>query len=136
MIRARSMEPWWYIPMAERGEGVDKPARFRVKVLSSSQRARMNDEITSLSPPRDPEDESTMEVHINVGTKELIQIQYGLVGWDNIMDEDGKERQFKAAGFDGKCSPENINALSDTLCSELATAIEDGNNVSGGDEKK
>ena len=90
----------------------------------------MQDEITSVSPGEE------MTVKINTGTKRLIQLRHGVVGWNkNFVDDDGNQAPFAEPGPDGLCAYENLDRFDDELFQELPDAIEEGNSISEEDSK-
>ena len=82
----------WYTPESEREE--ENPTRFKIQPLNGLQHMEVLNDLYKSGP--------------------FNALRYGLVGWENFSDENGKEIKFSA---------KNIERIPPLLLSELSTEI-------------
>jgi len=97
----RQMTATWYTPPSQ--EGGDAPARFKVKPLTGAQSLEVHDDF-----------DANRGRFMARGLR--LAMRYGLVDWENVKDEQGKDLD---------CTAENFTYLPALIQSELGNHIID-----------
>jgi len=117
MIAISPKEVREYILESERDS--KSPTVFKLRSLSIREAVEIEDIIgKSLNASGYP-----------VGTFNYKVLKYGLVGWENLKDEKGKDVPF-ILDATGKVSDDSLGVLPTEVRTELANAVWQGSNVS------
>ena len=88
MIAARVGQLSDYILLAERDLDAGEQTPFQLRSLSAAARAKVQDSMVGFNE----EHEATLQCP---GTGMLIACKYGIAGWKNMKDDDGKDVEIK-----------------------------------------
>ena len=90
-LKVTKPKEYSYIPVSERGE--EKPFTLTLKRLTSSQMALIQDKAMEIKA-----DDKEQSISLLTGTQTRLVCKLGIVGWENVYDEDGKEVKAVIAG--------------------------------------
>jgi hypothetical protein len=116
-------------------KGTPEATKFTIGSLDSRLNGRLKDMATSLTvDPTNPNDEIT--TNINANEVAFQTVCFGLRGWENFNDGNGKPIKFKTrkqtmgANSYTIADPDLVRLLPEDVVSELAEHIRKDNNVS------
>jgi len=86
-----------FIAKQEQGDKVDEEAKtvFKVRMLRAKEAAELRDDLYTISGSGKERKEQ-----LKSGTAELKALKKGLKGWENFLDNDGKEVEFDSTKLD------------------------------------
>jgi len=108
----KSPHTYEFVPLSERGES--EPFTVTIKVLPPRQFTILEDKMAKIN-----QDES---ISFTTGTFNWSVIKKGLVDWDNMLDEDGKQIRAAKNGK-GELLDESLDLLPLDIITEIANTI-------------
>ncbi len=108
---AKSPQTYEYVPLIERGE--KNPFTVTVRRLTPKEFSFIEDKMARIN-----QDQS---VSFTTGTFNWEIVKKGIVGWTNLLDEDGKE--VKPVKVEGGIADSSLNLLPMDIITELANVI-------------
>lgn len=87
------LSPRWWIPESEKETETENQARFNIRPLTGKQEAAMVNEIVSVGDDFKLTDRGI-----------VLALDYGLIGWENIIDENQRQIPYSKNARDSKLS--------------------------------
>lgn len=129
-----------YVSNLDPAKGTDEATVFELGTLDSRIMGRITDKATTMSiNPNRPDDE--VDTTVNASEVAFETVQYGLRGWKNFVDDDGKEIPFKTTkrnhgGTSYRVVDEDVlKMLPRAVIVELAAEIRKDNELSEAEAK-
>ena len=98
MIKALSLKPIDHVSKFEDAEG--EPTIWKVRGLTRLEWLEVENSIESSSVVMDGENIKQISNQTNNGTVHKLFMDYGLVGWENFLDDEGMAIEFSSANKD------------------------------------
>lgn len=120
--------------------GTDAATTWLLGALDARVMAHIKDKATSI-PVSAFTDASNAMASLNINVTNFDIVQFGLKGWKNLQDEDGKQVEYKTVHttLGGRtyqtCDPKIVEVLRDEEISELANKIMEINTLSEPERK-
>lgn len=120
-------------------KGTDKATKFKLRFLDSFVMAHLKDTLTSFEA--DQQDPTKVKTSFSPTAVALETVRHGLAGWENFVDEEGKDIEHKTVlrSVGGRKYPvltdELLGAIPLSLIEELSTEIRKSNSVTAAEVK-
>lgn len=108
-----NLEGYYYTPKSEKGKGIKKPFRVKLRVLSVEEQAELQDILIT---------RTATEVKSNYGMHFVQSCLKGIIGWENMEDKDGNEIKMSTTVL-GRINTDALNMIPYQMIEEIGTVI-------------
>lgn len=113
LVYSPKLEGYYYTPQSQKAEGIEKPFRVKLKVLSVEDLAELQDMLVT---------RTALEVKNNYGSYFINACYRGIIDWENMENSDGS--QIKMTKSITQCiDKEALNMIPYQMIEEIGTVI-------------
>jgi len=110
-------ETWDYVLKDNREDQEEEQTVFHLRALSLKQRTKLQNMVSASSG----DDEDTTVMQIAIGDRSLYSCEHGIAGWDNFIDGEGNEVEFRSVG--ASASRKSLEVIGSSDMAELSNEI-------------
>lgn len=108
-----NLEGYFYTPKSQKGKGIKKPFRVKLRVLSVEEQAELQDILIT---------RTATEVKSNYGMHFVQSCLKGIIGWENMEDKEGNEIKMPSTVL-GRINTDGLNMIPYQMIEEIGTVI-------------
>lgn len=113
LVYSPKLEGYFYTPQSQKAEGIEKPFRVKLKILSVEDLAELQDMLVT---------RTASEVKNNYGSYFINACYKGIVEWENMEDQDGTPIKM-VKSVSNSIAKESLNMVPYQMIEEIGTVI-------------
>lgn len=113
LVYTKKLDGYFYTPQSQKDEGIEKPFKVKLKVLSVEEVAQLQDILVT---------RTATEVKSNYGMHFIQACYKGITAWENMEDTEGKPLAMTKS-ITGTIDAEALNMIPYAMIEEIATVI-------------
>lgn len=113
LVYSPKLDGYFYTPQSQKEEGIEKPFRVKLKVLSVEEVAQLQDVLVT---------RTATEVKSNYGMYFVQACYKGITDWENMEDSDGKSIVMSKS-VTGTINSDSLNMIPYQMIEEIGTVI-------------